>query len=97
MTFEVTELLHVKVAVEVKSCFSFSYDRNLLSASKRKQLVHSCTIDVAPSQTVFGGRVTAAFTNTQTSGAQGWKVEDDLVTVGAHALDRAVHLDIIPS
>ena len=69
VTFEVTELLHVKVAVEVKSCFSFSYDRNLLSASKRKQLVHSCTIDAAPSQTVLGGRVSAAFTNTQTSGA----------------------------
>ena len=69
VTFEVKELLHVKVAVEVKSCFSFSHDRSLLSASKRKQLVHSCTIDAAPSQTVLGGRVTAGFTNTQTSGA----------------------------
>ena len=69
VTFEVKELLHVKVAVEVKSCFSFSHDRSLLSASKRKQLVHSCTIDAEPSQTVLGGRVTAGFTNTQTSGA----------------------------
>ena len=78
VTFEVKELKHVNVGVEVKSCFSFSYDRSLLSATEQKQLVSCCLIDAKPSQTVFKGRVIAAFTNTQDCGtlqlAKGMKV-----------------------
>ena len=79
VTFEVKELKDVNnVGVEVKSCFSFSYDRSLLSATEQKLLVSCCLIDAKPSQTVFGGRVVAAFTNVQDSGtlqlAKGMKI-----------------------
>ena len=78
VTFEVKELKDVNVGVEVKSCFSFSYDRSLLSATEQQQLVSYCLIDAKPSQTVFGGRVIAAFTNTQDCGtlqlAKGMKI-----------------------
>ena len=78
VTFEVKELREVNVGVEVKSCFSFSYDRTLLSAAEQQQLVRCCLIDAKPSQTVLGGRVIAAFTNTQNCGslqlAKGMKI-----------------------
>lgn len=78
VTFEVKELKDVNIGLEVKSCFSFSYDRSLLSSREQQQLVSSCLIDAKPSQTVFGGRVVAAFTNSQECGnlklAKGMKI-----------------------